>query len=337
MSDEFESGFFVREAAWHGKGNVLAEVPNTDEAFAQSGLDWEVAKMPLFFRFDGERRNHQAEEFALVRLTDRSQLGCCKQDYNIYQNFQAFNWCKPLVESGYWHWETAGSLCEGRVCWALLKMDEIEVVKGDVLKRFLLVTWSHTGKTSNIVMPVSIRVVCMNTWRMATREGGGNRAIHASTIVPRMEDIQKLYRSSVDAFENQGKMIDSLLHIPMKEDDLLLYTKALSFPDLDNPELIPNEATFDVLRAFIVEGQASGAGQLTGIQHTAYGAYCAYSEVNEHIMGGARIRDRGESVLFGRAAHRNQKALNLALRWEEVQKEKVPVRKHAAIKNILNK
>ena len=40
MSDEFESGVFSREGAWHGHGTVVAGALTTVEAFEKSGQNW---------------------------------------------------------------------------------------------------------------------------------------------------------------------------------------------------------------------------------------------------------------------------------------------------------
>lgn len=325
MPADFDSGFMVRAPAWHGQGAVLTEAPkDTDAAYKASGMDWNVLKIPLYYRFPNEKRAFQADEYALVRDKDRSQLGCCKADYEVWQNLQGFQWCKPLVDSPYWQWETAGSLQGGKICWVLLKMDEIEPVKGDTLKRFLLISWAHTGKMSNVVMPTTIRVVCSNTWQAALREGGGHRVIHASTMNWHMTDIRKLYEQTVRQFEVQKEQIDRLLSIQMPDEDLLLYAKAMCMPSISigNPELEQvAQIPLQLLRTFIVDGQASGAKQL-GIKNTAYGAFTAYSEVNEHVLGGARIKDRGANILFGTASDRNAEALRLALEWEQVRKAK---------------
>jgi len=47
MAHEFESGFVVREQAWHGLATVLPENPSVDEALRASGLDWDVEVRPM--------------------------------------------------------------------------------------------------------------------------------------------------------------------------------------------------------------------------------------------------------------------------------------------------
>ena len=97
MSHEFESGFFTRKAAWHGLGEVLDFAPsNWKEALAASGLGWHVSKRPLMFVAPStELENpiivsHSTEQFALVRDTDNSVLGYCKNAYMPLQNAEAF-------------------------------------------------------------------------------------------------------------------------------------------------------------------------------------------------------------------------------------------------------
>ena len=127
MSALFETGFFVEQSAWHQEGIVLEEAPNSEEAYEQSGLNWEVDSRPLHFLVPGVNRRFNTDLRALVRSTDLRVLGACKRNYEVFQNKEAFDWCEPLVQTDWWHYETAGSLKGGEYCWALLKQDEKEI------------------------------------------------------------------------------------------------------------------------------------------------------------------------------------------------------------------
>ena len=43
----FESGFFVREPAWHGMRTVIKDAPDSKEAIKVAGLDWKVLQAPI--------------------------------------------------------------------------------------------------------------------------------------------------------------------------------------------------------------------------------------------------------------------------------------------------
>lgn len=316
MAHEFETGFFTRQAAWHTLGTVLEQEPTTDEAFIHSGLDWQVDKLPMFYRVGGFKRAFAAEQFALVRNTDQSQLGICKFDYQTYQNHDAFEWCRPLVESGFWTWEAAGSLRSGQICWALLKQDQAEAVKGDTLKRYLLHTWSHTGHTSNLVQPTSIRVVCMNTLLASLATGNIERVIHTTGMALKMEQIRDMHTQFAEAFMRQQEDFAAMAATEMSEKELTAYVDAL-FPvseEKTRHEVKVNTA----VKSLVVAGQASGSKEL-GITNTAYGAFNGVSEANEHLLGGNRIQDRGMNILFGAGNRMNSGAYRLALNWKTVR------------------
>ena len=195
MAHEFESGMFVKEEAWHKLGVVVEEAPSVEEAYELSGLNWNVELKPSFINI-GDKAVATGD-FAVVRDKDNSIFGTVGDRYTPYQNREAFEWCRPLVESDFWHMESAGSLKGGRVCWSLLKQGETEVVSGDNLKQYLLLTWSHDGSKSVMVTPTTIRVVCNNTLQMALDNSNEiSKVRHTASMMPRLDEIRKMYEIS---------------------------------------------------------------------------------------------------------------------------------------------
>lgn len=316
MAHEFESGMFVKEEAWHKLGVVVEEAPSTEEAYELSGLNWKVDLLPAYCRVNGQ--DVDTGNFAIVRDKDNSVFGVVGDRYNPFQNKEAFDWCKPLVDSDYWHMETAGSLKGGRVCWAMLKQGENSVVSNDLLKQYLLLTWSHDGSKSVQVAPTTIRVVCANTLQMALK---GNKEIskvrHTASMQMKLEEVRKLYDMSCEAFKVQQEAFNILLdkHIETPEEyidrimDEVFGVK--SFDDLKDGrgKTIANN-TKDTLLNFAMNG--SGIKE-QGIGNTLYGAFNGVSEAMEHVLGGQRVKDRGYNVLFGGAKENIQKAFDIAL------------------------
>ena len=119
MSHAFESGFFVRERAWHGLGRVLANAPtDTSEAMRLAGLDWRVEKLPITasrFTADGISEIQCDDHRALVRSTDGNVLAVMGEGYEPLQNREAFKFFEPFLHEGDASLEAAGALKGGKV------------------------------------------------------------------------------------------------------------------------------------------------------------------------------------------------------------------------------
>jgi phage/plasmid-like protein (TIGR03299 family) len=183
MSHAFESGFVVREQAWHGLATVLEDNPTIEEALAAAGLDWEVEAIPLTGHMpqpadagvnaageievptlDIEIPTHRA----VIRKSDRALLGVVSKDYKVFQNAEALAVFTDLVKDGTLSIETAGSLQGGRKVWILCRYaPDIEVRDGDVITPYILIAMGHDGKLSIVFMNTPTRVVCWNTMQAA--------------------------------------------------------------------------------------------------------------------------------------------------------------------------
>jgi phage/plasmid-like protein (TIGR03299 family) len=196
MAHYFESGFFVREEAWHGLGTVLKEAPrNTREALKIAGLDWHVDLAPVFtapgvaadFNPDQAGWRQLIPELlpapdarAMVRAVHlpngdvRSDvLGIVGTRYVPLQNTAAFAWFDPLVADNDVTLEAAGSVKEGRHVWVLAKVNTAPLQVGrnadDIANPYLLLSNSHDGTRAVTVAFTPIRVVCWNTLSAANR------------------------------------------------------------------------------------------------------------------------------------------------------------------------
>lgn len=171
MSHEFESGFQVREPAWHRLGVVLDDPPSVEEAIRVAGLDWRVLELPLHAEVvdeSGIGRIDIPSHKLLVRDRDRSVLGVVGDAYVPYQNADALGWFQPLVADGTVHLECAGSLMGGRKVWVLGRYaDPVEVVPGDAMVPYVLLSTGHDGAQSVRVKNTPVRVVCWNTLQFA--------------------------------------------------------------------------------------------------------------------------------------------------------------------------
>lgn len=310
MSHMFESGMFVRQAAWHGLGEVIEHVPNPLEAFEVSSLNWRVNKCPLLADTPREERI-STPYHAIVRESDDAVLGVVKDRWTCYQNEDAFAWTVPLVESAKWQFETCGSLKGGQRCWILLKQGEVEVVPGDIINQYLMVCWAHDGMSSNFIQPTSIRVVCNNTLTMALNERGIDRHAvrHSQFVEMRMDAIRELYLEASERFEAQVKEFRMLAKKKLNKKKIENIIDVL-FPlgDKTGKGLTIAQKKRDLAFEAITAGSGIQEFKLGG---TAYGVMMGLNEASEHFLGGDRITDRGEYVLFRQGNLFNEKLLEL--------------------------
>lgn len=310
----------MRQPAWHRQGNVLEDAPTTEVAYEASGLNWQVNKQPLFFKNGDPQVDMATDMFGLVRNTDNRVLGYCKEQYEIFQNIDALNWCDPLVRSELWRYETAGALKNGEVCWVLLKQGERELVHSDILKEYLLLLWSHDGSRAVQTMPTTIRVVCNNTLQMALDSATfRNRIRHTISMKPKLEEIRSIYSETREAFNNQDEIFNRMLDFTMSEGRTIEYVDHIlrmryGIDNIDALDEGRSKTNATNIRNTLLAAAYNGTGaQELGINGTMYGVFNGVEEAVEHYIGGNRVKDRGMNILFGRGKEVVDTAYDVAL------------------------
>lgn len=161
MAANVETMMYVREKPWHGLGEMVQEAPTSADALRIAGLNWNVKQTPVFTDGNVLIPNYKAN----YRDTDNMVLGIVTDRYKIVQNTEAFEFTDNLV-GGDVHYETAGSLQQGRKIWLLARMPSTKVA-GDETEPYLCFTNSHDGTGSIRACMTPIRVVCNNTLNLA--------------------------------------------------------------------------------------------------------------------------------------------------------------------------
>jgi phage/plasmid-like protein (TIGR03299 family) len=160
MPANVESMFYVRETPWHGLGVRVEEALTSEEAIVKAGLDWEVINQPVFVNGSAVP-NYVAN----VRNSDGTILGIVSDRYKIVQNKESFEWTDLLLNHDV-HYETAGSLANGKKIWLLAKMPESKILD-DKVEPYLVFQNTHDGSGAIKVCLTPVRVVCQNTLNLA--------------------------------------------------------------------------------------------------------------------------------------------------------------------------
>lgn len=229
MSHEIDSMMYVKETPWHKLGKYVGDKNLTAaQAIKEAGLDWEVAKVASQFTLaDGQTR--RGEGFQIVRMDRKKALGSVGSVYEPLQNSQAFEFMDAVIGSGRAAYHTAGALCEGRKIWILVDLkNEAEVVLGDPVQSFLLLSNSHDGTTSIEIGLTSVRVVCKNTLNQAlnNRERGKFLTFrHTKTFKAKAQEVTEALEAVSEKFTQfikDGKVL-AMKQITAKElDDFLI-------------------------------------------------------------------------------------------------------------------
>lgn len=155
FADGTAAFFTNREPAWHKLGVVTPNALTAAEALTTAQLDWTVTKEPInatVLTDDGVTSVPVNGKWATVRQhpkTGVSALGVVGDVYEVVQNTTAFEIANDLFDEGGAHFETAGSLFDGRKVFLTMKMpSHVQIGGQDVVDMYLLLTNTHDGTAS---------------------------------------------------------------------------------------------------------------------------------------------------------------------------------------------
>lgn len=309
--------FSVKETPWHHLGTILPEAPTSEEAIVAAGLDWEVEKRQLYF--DPTRHEPQKADgqFAVVRKSDDRYLGGAGKGWQPLQNKQAFSFFDPFIESGEATFETAGSLDGGRRIWILAKInrDPIEVVKGDIVEKYVLLSNYHRAGCAVRGALTPIRVVCANTEAMAfnNKKTQVFKATHSKRMNERLTDVQGQIAQAESAFKQTAEFYRQFARKNVtKVETIQFINNVFNFADVVNAgreQAFKDKMTDTIIRLF----ETGRGSEIKGVRGTAWGLYNAVTEFVQHEEGHAKLADnRLNSSWFGRGMDINVRAFDAA-------------------------
>lgn len=186
MSHEYDYGFAVREASWHGLDNVVTDFPANALEAAELAFKrrdgkpghWEPMTVPMAYQEmvvgdDGLPTNIWTpfpSQLAIVRddapgvLLGQTASG----ETSIIGNLTLLEVAEAMVLAGgeaKMHVEAAGSIMEGAQIFVTIILDEPVNIAGDDTPTvpFFVVTGAHTGNKASRAGYLFFRACCANT------------------------------------------------------------------------------------------------------------------------------------------------------------------------------
>ena len=308
MPANVETMFYTGATPWHGLGEKLEEAPTISEAIEASGLNWEVGTKDLV-TVDGQ----EVPARATYRKSDNSILGVVGPRYVPLQNKDAFEWFQPFVDAGECSLHTGGSLSDGQKVWVLaqLNRDPSEIVSGDEVQKFILLSNSHDGTTAIRVGYTPIRVVCVNTLAFAHNDKNSKllRIRHTQSAQGKLDNVRDIMDNINAQFEATAEQYRFLASRDFNQRDVQKYVKVLLGID-KKPEEDIKTRTRKIMDEIL--GTIEGPKQsMPGVHGTWWAAYNGFNEYLNYTKG-RNTNNRLESLWFGQNGTDNNKALNLA-------------------------
>jgi phage/plasmid-like protein (TIGR03299 family) len=292
MAHEIENGMiaYSGELPWHGIGAKL-EAGSTPQQFLEAaGLDWELNRFPLVADMGDDGYSDQIpNKFGWMRSSDKKMMAVSSGPWQPFQNKDVLDFMRRYCEAGGAQMETAGGLRDGKIVWALAKLNHsFEVRPGDRTEGYILLTSPHVVGTSINLRTTTVRVVCANTMAMAQSGKISYRQNHMSEFdVAGAHEAIELAHEELAAAEARCKTIDRLklsLEDSVKKVIVPAFAKKLLeesdlMQNIMDPEVMPSSIQSIIHSMQHAPGaiEGTGWGTLNGVTH-----YC------DHVGG----RDR---------------------------------------------
>lgn len=297
---------YAGELPWHGLGQQVSDDITTDGMMKAAGLDWSVTKQPMYYMDDLGEMGEVPGKSALVRSSDNKVMDIVGQDWNPVQNAEAFEFFREFVDTGDMQMHTAGSLKDGKMVWALAKVNDgftIKTAQGeDSVESYLLFSNPHQYGKSIDVRFTPIRVVCNNTLTLSLNQNvdqyvrmGHQRPFNAEDAMATLGMAQQKLGQYKEAAE-------LLCQKSYTTDDMLNYFNQV-FPSASDRDSNKSREAQEVMHT--QAGAALGEGTFWQLFNTV-------TYMTDHTLG--RNSDtRLQSAWYGQNQNVKKKALELAV------------------------
>jgi len=291
--------FTVRQAAWHGLGEVLTDYPTRAEA-QRIAHPWEPTTEPVYRKvthFGPDRvpgtppwTYEEIEDQRLVVRSDtRSPLGVVSGTYTLASNGELYDIAEAIEgeDKGQVQYETGGSLKGGAKVWLLLRLRDPIVVGGDpngaVIPYYALQN-AHDGSGSFRGQATMTRIVCDNTSQVADMDSQarGTEFVfrHTASIGQRIEEAKSALAGWRIALATWQEQSDFLMTVRLTNEAVGVFVDR--FIPMPPPHSITPRVEANVTKGRFALWDIINGPTCEGINRTAYGMTQAAVEYLNH-------------------------------------------------------
>lgn len=291
----------AREDAWHKLGVTLDQTFNAETALEKAHLaNWNVRKTEIK-AFENGNEIAIPNRFATVYtnpVTKKTQyLGVVGSSYTPIQNEAHVSLLDAIVDESGAHFETAGSLREGRETFISMKLPSTMRVGGnDPVDLYLVAFNSHDGTSSFRFAVTPVRVVCANTQAAALAAAKSTFAVRhvkgATGVIAEARQALDLTFAYLDEFEVEA---ERMISAELRDSEFQQIVERLFDLDVATSKRQENTAADHVANVMTLWRDSP---TMTGITGTKWGAYQAVTEYTDHFMS---VRNTHASLDVARA------------------------------------
>ncbi|MGW2111956.1 DUF932 domain-containing protein [Streptomyces sp. NPDC001948] len=314
----------AKTSAWHRLGIVTDGAMTAEEAMRLASLSsWNVRLLPLTateITPEGTTPLEIPQHFATARThpkTGRTEtLGVVGSDYHPVQNEEHAEFLNLLADESGAHFETAGSLRNGRQVFLTMKMPETLTVGGDDKVGLYIAAFnSHDGSSAFRVVVTPVRVVCANTLRAALSGARSSYVVrHTAGAKARIAQARSALGLTFRYAEEFEKAAQRMVQEEMTLNELRAVVDQLwpvQDSDSDRKKTNHRQRWGAISHLFTI------ADTQAGIRGTRWAGYNALTEYANHhapahgLTAADKMSARAERVINGTASGLMEKAFAL--------------------------
>lgn len=307
LSNHRENIAYVGAKPWHGLGTELQpEAPLTTWRIA-AGLDFTYDLAPVTFL-----DRTYPERHVVYRSDTKAPLSVVSGRYHTVQPGEVLAFFHDLTQEHGFQMETAGSLKEGALVWALAKTGRDFTLGSDATRQYCLLMTSCDSSLATRATLTSVRVVCWNTLLAALRQTQAdlvvtrhNTKFDARAVKRNLGLVDDTWNDFAGAADRMASK--RLSDVAMKEAVLHIFGN-FDAPVDQQPHL---RAMGQVIELF--NGKGMGA-TLPSARHSAWGLLHAVTEYADHHAPQRKPGARLTSAWTGRGEALKRRALDVCNR-----------------------
>jgi len=310
MAHMVETMAYAGQVPWHGLGVPVEDCLNPGEMLGAANLNWTVEKQDLVTSTGIEIPGKKA----LVRTSDNTLLDVIGTDWNPVQNIEAFEFFNDFVSNGDMKMHTAGSLDDGKMVWALAKVnDGFELFNGDTVESYLLFSNPHQYGKAIDVRFTPIRVVCNNTLTLSLETSAKNSVKVNHKNVFNGEMVKEMLGVAHAKLENYKEMAEFLGSKRYTKESITDYFDNVFPISYRGKGEAKKELSNNANRALQILNTQPGATYAEG---SFWQAFNAVTYLTDHEMG-RDVNSRIKQSWFGYNQRLKAKALQTAVEYAE--------------------
>ena len=302
---------------WHGLGELMPMGSDIETWAQAAGMEYRVQRGVI--RYATERLTPDAaihnlktidDKLVLFRSDTGAPLGVVSDSYKVVQPREVLEFFREWAQANACTIESAGVLFGGKRYFATAKMsDGVFVGEGDKVVPYVLLSTSADGSLATEGRITTVRVVCNNTLRLASKGASSFRVSHRTTF--KAEECRSIIESAHEefgAFMDMSRKLASIKVESRLAEDMT--TLLLTTPTRDADAARDSAGFTKIMSLF---GGLGRGAQLETARETSWGWLNAVTEYVDHHVRARNAENRTASATWGPGADLKQRAVEIAL------------------------